>query len=223
MLHRAVFRSTRKRINSGLGQAIAGGAQGFSWHRVHMDISLSSVAADRRALERGDDVHHLLAPTGPLQVGQLALAAVGDAGFGHAVVAARCCRRRCPADGSRPVTRSSRSSALTMNSCEAATTRLPLGSTWVTIPASRRVTASLRRTCPAPVLVLPLLAEIKVDGVTAFGRIASCSQRNLDPGRLAAGAGCRRHVLQVGIVIHSDQNRNNVAHLGGALVLEERS
>jgi len=37
-------------------------------------------------LERHEDVHHLLTPTGALQIGELSLSTIGDAGFRHSVV-----------------------------------------------------------------------------------------------------------------------------------------
>ena len=54
---------------------------------------------------------------------------------------------------------------------------LPLASTWVTIPASLRVTASVRWICQLPTLVLALLPDTREDMRTVFGTIDSRPNR----------------------------------------------
>ena len=70
-----------------------------------------------------------------------------------------------------PLTCSSRNSALTRTSCQAATAKFPFGSNWVMIQASRSVTLSLRLMLAAPALVLLLLVEISLAGSTDFGKL----------------------------------------------------
>jgi hypothetical protein len=80
-----------------------------------------------------------------------------------------------------PLTSNSRSSLFTRICCRAATTRLPLGSTWVITPASRSATVSLRLILPVPPAVLALLADTRLAALTAlpssFGKLASRPSR----------------------------------------------
>ena len=58
-----------------------------------------------------------------------------------------------------PATVSTRTSLLTRTSCRADTTKLPFGRTWVTVPASRRVTVSERFAEPVDIALLVLVVE----------------------------------------------------------------
>src|SRR5918993_447975 len=106
-----------------------------------------------------------------------------------------------------PCTESSRNSALTRTSCRPLTTRLPLGSTCVTVAARRSVTVSPRFTVPLPSLVWP--------------PEDSHPEHLRQPELVVALARALGAVLELRFVLDGDQHGDDVAHRRRPLVPEE--